>query len=367
MKPAYEYSWKRQNWFDYNAAEHKAIRNHVGLFDMSSFGKIMIMGKDAEAVLQKIACNNVAVEPGKIVYTQFLNGDGGIEADVTITRLDQDRFIIVTPAATIQRDLNWIKRHTPDDAHCSALDVTAMESVLVVMGPEARDFLQPLIPQSLANDDFPFGTMQNVEIGHGMARAHRVSYVGELGWELYVSSDMAVHVYDELMKRGQDHPLALCGLHTLDSCRIEKAFRHFGHDISSEDHILDAGLGFAARINKQSGRFGDFIGRDAVVRRKEDGVKARMMQFRLNDADPLLYHNEPIIRDGEIVSYLTSGNYGHHLGGAIGMGYVPCRDDNDDAAAMLASDYVINVAGADITAQASLKPMYDPDASRMKA
>ena len=367
LKPEYEYSWKRQNWFAYNAAEHNAVRNHVGMFDMSSFGKIMMMGKDAEAVLQKIACNNVAVETGKIVYTQFLNSDGGIEADVTITRLDSDRFIIVTPAATIQRDLNWINRHIPDAAHCSALDVTAMESVLVIMGPEARDFLQPLIPQSLANADFPFGTMQNIEIGHGMARAHRVSYVGELGWELYVSSDQSVHVYDELIKRGQDHALALCGLHTLDSCRIEKAFRHFGHDISSEDHILDAGLGFAARVNKQSGRFGDFIGRDAVIRRKDDGVKARMMQFRLNDAEPLLYHNEPIMRDGEIVSYLTSGNYGHHLGGAIGLGYVPCRDDNDDAAAMLASEYVINVAGAEVTAQASLKPMYDPDASRMKA
>lgn len=367
LKPEYQYSWKRQNWFDYNAAEHKAVRNHVGMFDMSSFGKIMVMGKDAEAVLQKVACNNVAVETGKIVYTQFLNSDGGIEADVTITRLNADRFIVITPAATIQRDLNWINRHIPDDAHCSVLDVTAMESVLVIMGPEARDFLQPLIPQSLTNDAFPFGSMQEIEIGHALARAHRVSYVGELGWELYVSSDMAVHVYDTLMTRSQDHPLTLCGLHTLDSCRIEKAFRHFGHDMSSEDHILDAGLGFAARINKQSGRFGNFIGRDAVIQRKEDGVKSRMMQFRLNDTDPLLYHNEPIIRDGQIVGYLTSGNYGHHLGGAIGMGYVPCRDANDDAAAMLASEYTINVAGIDISATASLKPMYDPDASRMKA
>ena len=367
VTPAYEYSWKRQNWFSHNAAEHEAIRNKVGLFDMSSFGKIMVMGSDAEAVLQKIACNNVAVEVGRIVYTQFLNTDGGIEADVTITRLADDRFIVVTPAATIRRDMNWINRHIPDGAHCSILDVTAMESVLVVMGPEARDFLQPLIPQSLSNDDFPFGTMREIEIGHAMARAHRVSYVGELGWELYVSSDMAVHVYDALMTRGQDHAVKLCGLHTLDSCRIEKAFRHFGHDISSEDHILDAGLGFAARINKQSGRFGDFIGRDAVMRRKEEGVKSRMMQFRLKDPEPLLYHNEPVLRDGEIVGFLTSGNYGHHLGGAVGMGYVPCRDTGDDVSAMLASEYLINVAGVDVAAEVSFKPMYDPDALRMKA
>jgi len=364
--PAYAYSWKRQNWFDYNAAEHKAVREKVGFFDLSSFGKIMVMGADAEAVLQRVAGNDVAVEPGRIVYTQFLNEHGGIEADVTITRLDSDRFIIVTPAATIRRDLNWIERHIPEGAHCMAMDMTVMESVLVIMGPESRDFLQPLIPQSLANADFPFGTMQEVEIGYAKARAHRVSYVGELGWELYVPADMSVHVFDTLMQRAEDHPLTMCGLHTLDSCRIEKAFRHFGHDISSEDHVLEAGLGFAARIGKQSGRFGDFIGRDAVMRKKEKGLNARMMQFRLKDPAPLLYHNEAVIRDGEIVGYLSSGNYGHHLGGAIGMGYVPCRD-GEDGASQLASDYVIDVAGQKVAAEVSLKPMYDPAAERMKS
>ena len=362
----YQYSWKRQNWFDYNAAEHKAVREKVGFFDLSSFGKIMVMGRDAEAVLQRIACNDVAVEPGRIVYTQFLNDTGGIEADVTITRLDADRFIVVTPAATVRRDLNWITRHTPDDAHCMAMDVTVMESVLVVMGPEARDFLQPIIPQSLANEDFPFGTMQEIEIGYARGRAHRVSYVGELGWEIYVSADMAVHVFDTLMQRGQDHTIMPCGLHTLDSCRIEKAFRHFGHDMSSEDHILEAGLGFAARIGKQSGRFGDFIGRDSVMKKKDEGLNARMMQFRLKEPMPLLYHNEAVLRDGEIVSYLTSGNYGHHLGGAIGMGYVPCHD-GEDAASQLASSYEIDVAGERVSAEVSLKPMYDPAATRMKA
>ena len=365
--PAYEYSWKRQNWFDHNAAEHKAVREKVGLFDMSSFGKIMVMGRDAEAVLQRVAGNDVAVENGKIVYTQFLNSHGGVEADVTITRLDSDRFIVVTPAATIRRDINWIERHIPDDAYCSVMDVTAMESVMVVMGPESRDFLQPLIPQSLANDDFPFGTMQEIEIGYATARAHRVTYVGELGWELYVSADMAVHVYDALMKRGHDHAIAHCGLHTLDSCRIEKAFRHFGHDISSEDHVLEAGLGFAARIGKQSGRFGDFIGRDAVMRKKDEGLNARLMQFKLKDPMPLLYHNEAIIRDGEIVGYLTSGNYGHHLGGAIGLGYVPCREKGEEASAQLASDYMIDVAGERVAAEVSFKPMYDPAAERVKA
>jgi 4-methylaminobutanoate oxidase (formaldehyde-forming) len=238
---AYEYSWKRQNWFDYSADEHLAVRNHVGMFDLSSFGKIRVVGRDAEAVLQRLCGNDVAVPVGKIVYTQFLNNDGHIEADVTVTRLSDDEFLVVTPAATVRRDLHWINGHMPDGAHCFAMDATVSEAVMAVMGPETRDFLQPLIPQSLANDDFAFGTAKTIEIGHGIARAHRVTYVGELGWELYVSCDMANHVFDTLMTRAADHPLHLCGLHALDSCRIEKAFRHFGHDISNEDHVIEAG------------------------------------------------------------------------------------------------------------------------------
>ncbi|MBT6565446.1 MAG: GcvT family protein, partial [Candidatus Puniceispirillum sp.] len=295
IAPAYEYSWKRQNWFDYSATEHRAVRKKVGMFDMSSFGKIKMVGKDAEAVLQIIAANDVAVAPGKIVYTQFLNEAGHIEADVTITRLSSDEFLIVTPAATIRRDLHWINGHIPDGAHAIAIDVTASESVLVVMGPEARDFLQPLIPQSLANEDFAFGTMQDIEIGYGVARAHRVTYVGELGWELYISADMSNHVFDAITARAKEHPLQLCGLHALDSCRIEKAFRHFGHDISNEDHVLEAGLGFAVKETKPTSKFGNMIGSDGVKAKRNEGLDRRLMQFRLKDPEPLLYHNEAIL------------------------------------------------------------------------
>ncbi len=365
-KAEYEYSWKRQNWFEYSAAEHRAVRENLGMFDMSSFGKIKVVGRDAEAVLQRIAANDVAVPPGKIVYTQFLNETGGIEADVTITRLSLDEFLIVTPAATVRRDLHWINGHIPDDAHAFALDVTVSESVLVVMGPEARDFLQPMIPQSLSNEDFPFGTMQEIEIGHGLARAHRVTYVGELGWELYVSADMSNHVFDAIMARGQDHPLTLCGLHALDSCRIEKGFRHFGHDISNEDHVIEAGLGFAVKEQKRAGRFGEMIGKDAVTAKRNDGVSQRLMQFKLKDPEPLLYHNEAIIRDGELVGYLTSGNYGHHLGGAIGLGYVKCQNVGETADAQLQSDYSINVAGKLVEAEVSFKPMYDPKSTQVR-
>jgi glycine cleavage system T protein len=363
--PEYEYSWKRQNWFDYAKQEHLGVRNHAGLFDLSTFGKIKLVGKDAEAVLQRICANNVATEPGKIIYTQWLNDAGGIEADVTVTRLAEDEYLIVTPAATIRRELSWLKRHIPDDAHCFAVDMTVSEAVIAVMGPKSRDILQPLIDQSLGNDDFAFGTAQDIYIAQAMARAHRVSYVGELGWEIYVSSEMAEHVFDAIYRSGEAHNMRLCGMHVLDSCRIEKAFRHFGHDISDEDNVLEAGLGFAVKLEKPASRFGDFIGRDAVQSKKQNGLQKRLVQFKLTDPELLLYHNEPILRDGKIVGYLTSGNYGHHLGGAIGLGYVPCHAD-ESAADMLSSSYQIDVAGDIITAEASLKPMYDPTSERTK-
>ena len=363
---AYEYSWKRQNWFDYSAAEHLAVRQSVGLFDMSSFGKIKLVGRDAEAVLQRIAANDVAVPVGKIVYTQFLNEAGHIEADVTITRLADDEFLVVTPAATIRRDLHWITSHIPDDAHAHAIDMTGSESVLVVMGPHARQFLQPLIPQSLANEDFAFGTMQPIEIGHALGRAHRVTYVGELGWELYIPADMSAHVFETLMARRKDHGLALCGLHALDSCRIEKAFRHFGHDISNEDHVLEAGLGFAVKEDKPAGRFGGMIGADAVRAKRNDGLSQRLMQFRLKDPEPLLYHNEAILRDGELIGYLTSGNYGHHLGAAIGLGYVKCKMTGETAQQQLQSSYQIDVAGRLVDADVSFSPMYDPKSLQVR-
>jgi 4-methylaminobutanoate oxidase (formaldehyde-forming) len=361
----YQYSWGRQNWFDYAAAEHKAVREAVGLFDMTSFAKLRVAGRDAEAVLQKVSANDVAVEAGRIVYTQWLNERGGVEADLTVTRLSETEFLVVTGAAVGGRDLAWLKRQIPEEAHCTVTDVTAGEAVLCVMGPRARDLLQPLTPDSLSNDAFPFGTAKEIEIGCALARAHRVSYVGELGWELYVSSDMARHVFDVIAEAGDAHGLKMCGLHVLDSCRIEKAFRHFGHDISDEDHVLEAGLGFAVKTEKPAGRYGDFIGRRAVLQKKQDGLGRRLLQFRLKDPEPLVYHNEPIWRDGRIAGHLTSGNYGHHLGAAIGLGYVEC-ETGERAEGLLGSAYEIEVAGARVPAEASLKPLYDPKGERVR-
>ena len=364
--PEYRYSWQRQNWFDYHAQEHKAVRESVAFFDLSSFGKILAVGRDAEAVLQHIASNDIASNIGSIVYTPFLNPRGGIETDVTITRLASDRFLINTPAATIRRDLDWLSRHLPEGAACSFIDITPMEAVFAIMGPKSQEFLTPLIPTDLNHAGFPFGTMQEVELASARVRLHRLSFVGEAGWEIHTTADMAVHVFDAIMQRSQTCPLTMAGMHTLDSCRLEKAYRHFGHDITDEDHVLDAGLGFAVRPNKTKSRFGDFIGRDAVLHRREAGVESRLLQFKLTDPTPLLFHNEPILRDGKQVGYIRSGNYGHWLGGAVGLGYVPCADAKESTQSMLASEYTIDVAGKIVTAEASFTPMYDPKGSRMR-
>ena len=354
----YEYSWKRQNWFENAAREHRAIRSTVGMYDMSSFGKIRVEGRDAEAFLNYVCGADLSGPVGKITYTQFLNKAAGIEADVTVTRLSETTYLVVTPAATRLADETWLRRHMGEH-NVVITDVTASEGVLAVMGPNARALMQAVSPNDFSNAANPFGTMQEIEIGMGLARVHRVSYVGELGWEIYISSDMASHVFETLHEAGADHQMKLCGMHVMDSCRSEKAFRHFGHDITCEDHVLEAGLGFAVKTAKP-----DFIGRDAVLRKKEAGLDKRLMQFKLTDPEPLLYHNEPILRDGEIIGYVSSGAYGHHLGGAMGMGYVPCASQTVEQ--LLASSYEIDVAGTRIKAEASLKPMYDPASSRVK-
>ena len=354
----YQYTWKRQNWFENSAAEHKAVRENVGMYDMSSFGKLRVEGPDAEALLNRVCGANMSVPAGKIVYTQFLNSKGGIEADVTVTRLTETVYLVVTPAATRLADETHLRRNA-EGYQVVITDVTAAEGVLAIMGPNARDLLAKVSPNDFSNDTYPFGTAQVIEVGRGLARAHRVSYVGELGWELYVPADMAGHAFETLWEAGQDVGLTLCGMHMMDSCRIEKAFRHFGHDITCEDNVVDAGLSFAVDMNKP-----DFIGKGAVAARKESGPHNRMVQFLLDEPEPLLFHNEPIVRDGEYVGYLSSGNYGHHLGGAIGLGYVPSKGEK--AADVLASTYEIDVMGTKVKATASLKPMYDPRSERVK-
>ena len=358
QKREYEYSWKRQNWFENSAQEHRAVRENVGIYDMSSFGKIRVEGSEACEFLNYISGANCDVPIGKIVYTQFLIEDGGIEADVTVTRLSELSFMVVTPAATRLADQTWMLRHSIN-FNIVIIDVTSAEGVLAIMGPNSRKLLSQISSADLSNQNNPFGTAQEVEIGMGLARIHRVSFVGELGWEVYATSDQAGHIFEVIADAGQEMGLKFCGMHMMDSCRIEKGFRHFGHDITCEDHVLEAGLGFAVQVNKPN-----FIGRTAVLKKQDAGLNKRLLQFKLNEKEPLLYHNEPIIRDGKISGYISSGNYGHTLGGAIGLGYIECENETVDD--LLRSSYEIEVAGSRIKAAASLRPMYDPKAERVR-
>jgi glycine cleavage system T protein len=363
VRAEYEYSYGRQNWFEHSAREHHAVRNGVALFDQSSFAKYRLEGPDAERVLNTICANDVAVSIGKIVYTQWLNENGGIEADLTVTREAADRYLIVTAAATQIRDLHWLKGHIGPDDRVVATDVTSGSAVFSVMGPDAREFLQPLTPSDLGNLAFPFGTSQEIDLGYARVRASRVTYVGELGWELYAPTEFAAGVFDVLVEAGAAHGLALAGYHALNSLRMEKGYRHWGHDVTPDTTPLQAGLGFAVAWDKPGG----FVGRDALMRQREAGLRTRLVQFALADPDAFLYHNEPIWRHGAIVGETTSGMFGHTLGQSLGMGYVTNSDGIADAAFVDDGTYEIEVAGQRIPATASLQPFYDPKSIRVKA
>jgi len=359
-------TWSRPRWHAQVAAEHMGVRTRIGLFDMSPFGKIRVEGADAEAVLQRVCANDIAVAPGRIVYTPWLNERGGIEADVTITRLSHSAYLVVTSPTTLRRDLSWLKRHTPAQARCTALDVSSGEACLAVMGPHSRDLLMRLTPDDISNAALPFASQRIIEVGMAHVRAHRISYVGELGFELYVPTEFARHLFALLLAAGDALGLRPAGILAMDALRLEKAYRHFGHDISDEDHVLEAGLGFFVKTEKRTDRFGEFVGRDAVLRKRDRGVTRRLLQFKLEDPEPLLFKNEPVLRDGRIVGFLSSGGYGHALGAAIGLGYVPCRAD-ESLDGLLASRFEIEVAGRRVGATASLRPLYDPTGARMRS
>ena len=359
--PRYEYSYGRGNWFERTAAEHRGVRTQVGLFDQSSFAKFRLEGRDAARVLNRVCTNNVDVRPGRIVYTQWLNERGGIEADLTVTRLGEDSFLVVTAAATEVRDFHWLKGHIPEDAHCVLTNVTSGLSVISLMGPNARALLQSLTPTDLSNEAFRFATSREIELSYGFVRASRITYVGELGWELYIPTEFAAGVYDAITAAGDAFGLVHAGYHALDSLRIEKAYRHWGHDITDEDSPLESGLDFTLKFDKPGG----FIGREAVLRQREQGLAKRLVQFKLRDPEPLLHHNEPIWRGDQIEGYIRSGNYGHTLGGAIGLGYVTGALALDPSE-IEGATFEIEVAGVRVPALASLKPLYDPNNRRIR-
>ena len=355
-KPRYEYSFGRQNWFTNSAEEHHAVRENVGLFDQTSFAKFLLQGRDAEVVMQEICANDVGGPAGRVVYTTMLNPRGGIEADLTVTRLSEESYMVITGATGERRDYHWIRQSIPNGTQAFLTNVTSAFAVLGVMGPYSREFMSDITSANLSNEAFPFLSSQEIEIGHAVVRATRITYVGELGWELYIPVEFATHVYDTLVSKGEEHGLRHAGFHSMESLRIEKGYRAWGVDLTDQDTPVEAGLRFAIAFDKAA----EFKGKRALRRQIKQGVKRRLAMFTLDDPDPLLLGDEPIYRNGEIAGRITSGSYGHTIGRSVGMGYI-----EDEAGVngeyIRSGQYEIEIKSDRPEAAVSLRPPYDPD------
>lgn len=361
VEPKYEYSYGRQNWFDYSAEEHRAVRENVGMLDQTSFLNYLVQGRDAVNMLNRVCGQQIDMPIGKVAYTQILNERGGIEGDVTVARWADDQFMVIDANAYQTKNFHLLKSHIRDDEHCFITDVSSAYAMLGIMGPNARALMSKLTNADLSNEAFPFGTTQEIEFGYAYARATRMTYVGELGWEILVPTDFALHAWDTVVEAGKEFDLKMVGMHAMNSLRIEKGYRHMGHDISDEDTPIEAGLGFAVKLDKE-----ELIGRDVLLKQKAEGVKKRLVMFALEDPNYLLYHNEPIWRNDEIVGYITSGMFGYTVGSCIGMGYIN-HTEKITASWVKAGEYEIEVATERVKARASLRPFYDPKSLRVKA
>ncbi|WP_294230224.1 FAD-dependent oxidoreductase [uncultured Shimia sp.] len=357
-----QYSWFRQNWFDWHAEEHRAAREDVILMDMSAMSKFVVEGPDALALMSRLSCNEVDVPLGRLVYTAWVNKNGGFEADLTVTRLGENKFLVVVGENSHGHTEMRMRRHIKSGEVAVITDVTPGITQINIHGPKARQLMEKVTATDMSNQAFPFMTCQDIDVGYWMVKAFRVTFVGELGWELQVPSYAAVQVYDLLKEKGREFGLRDAGMQTLNSLRLEKAYRDFGLDVDNTDNPIEAGLGFAVKLDKPGG----FIGRDALVKIKERGVpKTRMLQFLLKDPKPLLYGNELIYLDGAEVGHLQIGGYGHTLGGAVGIGFVSL-DEPVSLAIVQNGNWTIDIAGQAFPATASIKPMFDPSMERIK-
>ena len=359
------YSFNEQCWWSAVAREAEATQNRVALYELTPFTKIDVAGPSALVLLQQLCANDIDVEQGRAVYTQLLNQHGGIEADVTVTRRGENDFRVISGAATRCKDLAWIK-HQCDRLGLTAevFDATSAEVVLGLMGPQSRTLLQSLSETDLSNTAFPFATSKLIDVGMATLRATRVSFVGELGWELYIPTEYAFSVYQALIVAGEAFGLAHTGHLALDACRLEKGFRHWGHDIGPEETPLEAGLSFVVAWDKPNG----FIGRDALLKQRETGVSKRLLMFQVNrnNPQPLLLHDEPIYCDGKLVGCTTSGSRGFRTDLSLCMGYVSCESGTAKSD-LLQNNYEIGVAGERFRLEPLKRPPYDPDGSRMRS
>ncbi|UVC06608.1 FAD-dependent oxidoreductase [Rhizobium sp. TH2] len=358
----FHYAMGRQHWWAAAEREAKAMAESVGLFELSPFTKIDVQGRDALALLQYLSANEIDVPVGKAVYTQMLNARGGIEADVTVTRFDATHFRVTSGAATRQKDLAWIKRHAEDRGlEVVVSDVTSSEAVLAVMGPLARELLQSLTDADLSDAALPFSTSQLIDIGPANVRGTRVSFVGELGFELYVATELAERLLAAIIEAGPSFGLVQCGHFALDGCRLEKGYKHWGHDIGPKETPLEAGLGFAVAWKKTG-----FLGEDVLRQQKTDGVTKRLMHFAVEGAHPLLLHDEPIYRDGNYAGLTTSGGQGFRTGLALCLGYIAC-EPGESRDQLLSCQYEIAVAGERYRLKPLAQPPYDAAGSRLRS
>ncbi len=357
-----KYSWFRQNWFEWHAEEHRAARENVILMDLSLMSKFIVQGPDACALLNRLSCNDIDVEPGRIVYTPWVNEAGGFEADVTVTRLEQEKFLVICGENSHGHTEMRMRRHIQEDECVTILDTTSATTQINIHGPKARELMQKVTFADMSDEAFPFMTAQEIDIDYSVLLAIRITYVGELGWELHVPCNHAVQVYDRLVEAGKEFGLRHAGIQTLGSLRLEKAYRDFGIDIDNTDNPIEAGVEFGVRLDKEGG----FIGRDALAAIKDKGTPCnRMLQFLIEDPEPLLYGNELIYLNGEQVGHLQVGAYGHTLGGAVGIGFATTPEPLSETI-IEAGNWEIEIADVKFKATASLQPLFDPKMKRAR-
>ena len=355
-------SWGRQHWFPWWAAEHRATREGVTLMDMSFMGKFLVQGRDAGRLLNHISANDVDGEPGRITYTQWLDEGGKLQADLTVTKLDDERFWVVASDTAHRHVETWMRRHV-GDAHAFVTDVTSGHAQLNVQGPRSRELMQSLTTADLSNAAFPFRTAREIDIGFARVLCIRITYLGELGYELYIPSEQAAHVYDRIVEAGRAVELRHAGLKALASLRMEKGYRDYGHDIDNTDSVLEAGLGFAVDFAKPGG----FVGKDAVLAAKAAGpLTRRLVQLLVTDPEPMMYHAEVVRRDDTAVGYVRAASYGHTLGGAVGLVMVEAGEPVTQAY-LDGGRWDVEIGDRRYPARASLKPLYDPTGARIKA
>ncbi len=356
------YTYGRQNWFTAVGREHKAVREAAVIFDQTSFAKFALKGRDAEAALSWIAANDVAKPVGSLIYTQMLNDKGGIECDVTCARIAENEYYIVTGTGFARHDFDWISRNIPDGLHAELVDVTSAYTVLSLMGPNSRAILEKVTTGDVSNAAFPFGRVKTIGIAGCPVRALRITYVGELGYELHVPIEYATTVYDALMAADGQFGLVNAGYRAIESCRLEKGYRAWGSDIGPDHTPVEAGLGWAVKTRRNT----PFKGREAIERQLEGGVKKMLACFVPDDPEIVLLGRETIYRDGARVGWLSSGGFGYTIGKPIGYGYV--RNSNGVTEGfVLSGTYELDVARERVPCKVSLKPLYDPEMKRVKA